>query len=141
MQVRVVAGEPAHEFKGSDLDLFRSQVFFQRTGNVADAPVQVSRTGRRDVSSLMDVQVDAVDQRYFKRLDSALLGGGTMEDEGFWTLPIEEVLPVPEHIPESFRGKTWTQIEQEDEEKVRRLVGQFRRGRFMCYFDTESLAR
>lgn len=116
-------------------------MFFQRAGNFTDVPVQVSQTENRDISSLMDIQVDMVDQLYFRQLDSALLGGGITQDQGFWTLPIEEVLPVPERIPESFRGKTWTQIEQEDEEKVERLVGQFRRGRFICYFDTESLAR
>ncbi|XP_074483287.1 DBF4-type zinc finger-containing protein 2 isoform X2 [Sebastes fasciatus] len=111
-----------------------------------DSPVQVSQVEGRDLSRLMDVQVDLEDQVYSHQLDSALRGerraeGGARRDEGFWTLPIEEVLPAPEHIPESFRGKTWTQIEQEDEEKVEKLVRQFRRGRFICYFDTESLAR
>ncbi|XP_017296416.1 DBF4-type zinc finger-containing protein 2 isoform X2 [Kryptolebias marmoratus] len=117
------------------------QVFFQRAGTMSDAPVQVTQTEGWDVSRLMDIQVDIEDDVYFKQLDSALLGGGVKQDEGFWTLPVEEILPIPEHIPESFRGKTWTQIEQEDEEKVERLVQQFRRGRFICYFDTEYLAR
>lgn len=109
-------------------------------------PVQVSQVEGRDLSRLMDVQVDLEDRLYSDQLHSALhgelqAGGGAMREQGFWTLPIEEVLPTPEHIPESFRGKTWTQIEQEDEEKVDKLVRQFRRGRFVCYFDTESLAR
>ncbi|XP_068458133.1 DBF4-type zinc finger-containing protein 2 isoform X2 [Clinocottus analis] len=109
-------------------------------------PVQMSPVGGRDLSGLMDLQVDLQDQVYSYQLDSALhgeqrTGGRAGPDQGFWTLPIEEVLPAPEHIPESFRGKTWTQIEQEDQGKVEHLVRQFRRGRFTCYFDSESLAR
>ncbi|XP_029282986.1 DBF4-type zinc finger-containing protein 2 isoform X2 [Cottoperca gobio] len=108
-----------------------------------DTPVQVSPA---DLSHLTDVQVHLEHQLYSAQLDSALhserpAGGGVRRDEGFQTLPIEEVLPAPEHIPESFRGKSWTQIEQEDEEKVEKLVRQFRQGRFICYFDSESLAR
>ncbi|XP_054880343.1 LOW QUALITY PROTEIN: DBF4-type zinc finger-containing protein 2-like [Poeciliopsis prolifica] len=113
------------------------QVVFQR----ADPPVQVSQTEGRDLCRLMDVQVDMEDQVYSSQLDCALLGEAVQLDQGIWDVPIEDVLPVPQHIPESFRGKTWTQIEQEDEARVERLVQQFRRGRFICYFDTESLAR
>lgn len=105
-----------------------------------DAPVQT--TEGQDLSCLMDTQVDLEDQVYSYQLDSALLGEHRpAQDQGFWTLPIEEVLPAPKHIPESFMGKTWDQIEKEDEERVDRLVRQFRRGRFVCYFDSESLAR
>ncbi len=100
----------------------------------------------QDLNRLMDVQVDLEDQVYSYQLDSALhsewrAGGGATQEEGFWTLPIDKVLPAPAYIPESFRGKTWAQIEREDEEKVDKLVRQFRRERFICYFDTESLAR
>ncbi|XP_041834694.1 DBF4-type zinc finger-containing protein 2 [Melanotaenia boesemani] len=118
------------------------QVVFQQG---TDTPVQVTQTAGRDLSRLVDLQVHLEDQTYSHQLDSALHSksrrGGARQDEGFLTLPIEEVLPVPEHIPDSFRGKTWAQIEQEDEKRVERLVRQFRRGRFLCYFDTESLAR
>ncbi|MEQ2209440.1 hypothetical protein XENOCAPTIV_030140 [Xenoophorus captivus] len=93
-----------------------------------------------DLGHLMDIRVDMEDQVYSNQLDSALLGGGVRQEKGFWNLPIDDVLPVPEHIPESFKGKSWTQIQQEDEERVERLVQQFRLGRFICYFDTESLA-
>lgn len=110
-------------------------------GPAPHTPVQVE-----DLNRLMDIQVDLEDQVYSNQLDSALhskrrVRGGVRWDEGFWTLPIEEVLPAPPHIPESFRGKSWAQIEQEDEEKVEKLVRQFRRGHFTCYFDSESLAR
>ncbi|RVE75554.1 hypothetical protein OJAV_G00017950 [Oryzias javanicus] len=112
-------------------------------GAATSTPVQTGLMEKQDVSRLMDVQVQLEDRMYSQQLDSALLSleGGTKQDEGFWTLPIEEVLPAPENIPESFRGKSWVQIEKEDEEKVDKLVQQFRQGRFICYFDTESLAR
>ncbi|XP_038595525.1 DBF4-type zinc finger-containing protein 2-like [Micropterus salmoides] len=122
------------------------QVVLQRGPTLSNTPVQVSQMEEQDLSRLMDVQVDLDDQVYSHQLDSALhserrTGNGARKDEGFWTLPIEEVLPAPAYIPESFRGKTWAQIEQEDEEKVDKLVRQFRQERFICYFDTESLAR
>lgn len=109
-------------------------------------PVQVRQIEDQHVSRLMKVQVDLEDQTYAHQLDRALqsqqrAGDGARLEEGFWSLPIEEVLPAPEHIPESFKGKTWAQIEQEDEEKVENLVQQFRKERFICYFDSESLAR
>lgn len=108
--------------------------------------MKVGQAKGRSLTHLMDVRVDLEDQVYNHRLDSALHSkqratGRAGHDQGFLTLPIEEVLPGPEHIPESFRGKTWAQILQEDEEKVDKLVRQFRRGRFVCYFDSESLAR
>ncbi|XP_063733516.1 DBF4-type zinc finger-containing protein 2 [Eleginops maclovinus] len=108
-----------------------------------DTPGQVSR---EDLCQLTEVQVHLTEAHlqqhmYSARLDSALEGGGAWQDEGFLSLPIEEVLPAPQHIPESFRGKSWTQIHMEDEERVERLVRQFRGGAFLCYFDSESLAR
>ncbi|KAM6958002.1 uncharacterized protein LKV04_022140 [Tautogolabrus adspersus] len=108
-------------------------------------PVQVSQTEGQDLSRLMDVQVQ-LDQVYTYQLESALHNerqalGMAGHDQGFWTLPIDEILPVPQHIPESFRGKTWAQVEQEDEDKVEQLVRQFRGEKFICYFDSESLAR
>lgn len=119
------------------------QVVLQTHG---DTPVQVRQTEGQDLGRLMDFQVDLKDPSYSDQLDAALQSDGrprarVQPDQGFWTLPVEEVLPAPEHIPESFRGKTWAQIEKEDEARVERLVGQFRRGRFICYFDSESLAR
>ncbi|XP_076579346.1 DBF4-type zinc finger-containing protein 2 isoform X1 [Chaetodon auriga] len=127
------------------------QAVLQRGRTLSDTlpsqtPAQVSKIVEQDLSRLMDVQVDLEDQVYSHQLDSALhsqrrAGGGARPLGGFLTLPIEEVLPAPAHIPESFRGKTWAQIEQEDEEKVDKLVQQFRRQRFICYFDSESLAR
>ncbi|XP_053273252.1 DBF4-type zinc finger-containing protein 2 isoform X1 [Pleuronectes platessa] len=123
---------------------FSLPVFMETQSDDWDSPVQVSPAEGRDLGQLMDVQVRLDDQVYSHQLDSALhskAGGGATQEQGFWALPIEQILPAPAFIPESFWGKTWAQIEQEDEEKVERLVGQFRRGRFVCYFDSESLAR
>lgn len=126
-----------------DESLILSPDVFLQGGVDASTPVQLRLMEKHNFSHLMDVQVELEDRMYSEQLDSALfnLKGGTKQDEGFWTLPIEEVLPAPENIPESFRGKSWVQIEKEDEEKVNKLVQQFRQGRFICYFDTESLAR
>lgn len=98
-------------------------------------PNQVSRSTRQELTCLMDLQVLLEDQVYQDQLHSTLhlSGGGAKQDQA----------PPPEsqHVPESFRGKSWAQIQQEDEEKVERLVRQFRRHTFTCYFDSESLAR
>ncbi|XP_061693398.1 DBF4-type zinc finger-containing protein 2 isoform X2 [Syngnathoides biaculeatus] len=109
-----------------------------------DSPGQVEscaplvQTHVRDLSHLTDVQVDLTDQVYSQQLESALCSKhGTVQHGVFTTVPRE----VPKHLPESFRGKTWAQIEEEDEKKVDDLVRQFRQGRFVCYFDSESLAR
>ncbi|XP_029986448.1 DBF4-type zinc finger-containing protein 2 [Sphaeramia orbicularis] len=116
------------------------QVVLQRRSS----PVQVIQ---QDVGRLMDIQVDMDDHGYAFQLDSALHGqhkaggGAKQEEEGFLALPIQEIMPTPAHIPASFWGKTWAQIEQEDEEKVGKLIRQFRQGPLLCYFDSESLAR
>lgn len=109
-------------------------------------PVQVRQMTEQHVSRLMELQVDLEDQTYAHQLDRALqsrqrAGDDARLGEGFWSLPIDQVLPAPEHIPESFKGKTWAQIYREDEQKVEQLVQQFRKETFICYFDSESLAR
>ncbi|XP_075897912.1 DBF4-type zinc finger-containing protein 2 isoform X1 [Nelusetta ayraudi] len=98
-------------------------------------PNQVSRSTRQELTCLMDLQVLLEDQVYQDQLHSTLhlSGSGAKQDQA---PPLES-----RHVPESFRGKSWAQIQQEDEEKVERLVRQFRRHTFTCYFDSESLAR
>ncbi|XP_076006211.1 DBF4-type zinc finger-containing protein 2 isoform X2 [Genypterus blacodes] len=122
------------------------QAVLQLDTHPSHTPVQTSRSEGRGHSCLMDMQVDIEDQFYSYQLDSVLHSerravGGAWQEQGYRTLPIEKILPVPAHIPESFMGKTWPQIEQEDEKKVERLVRQFNRAKFLCYFDSESLAR
>uniref|UniRef100_A0A4W5QZ87 Uncharacterized protein n=1 Tax=Hucho hucho TaxID=62062 RepID=A0A4W5QZ87_9TELE len=96
----------------------------------------------------MEVQVNMEDQMYTSQLDSALnpetrtVGEtGMGETEGELERTVEEILPALPHIPVSFLGKTWTQVLLEDEQKVENMVREFRQGRFLCYFKSESLAR
>lgn len=108
-----------------------------------DIPVQLTSQKGCNVTCLMDVKVD-LDPMYAAQLDSALHGeqrvdGGATADQGVLCHPVRDVRP--EHALTTFRGKTWTQIVQDDEEKVVELVRQFRQGTFVCYFDSESLAR
>lgn len=103
----------------------------QEGPNYADVPLA-------EVETLLEVQVD-VEQDYSEQLQWVLErpeGRG-----GFLERPIESVLPAPQLIPPSFRGKSWTQIEKEDEARVLKLVQQFKTGVRTCYFDSESLAR
>lgn len=102
------------------------------------APVHVRPEEGAELRRLMDAQVHLQDKVYSQQLDATLQrsrapGGGAK-------LP-EEALPTQPYIPACFRGKSWAQIQQEDEEKVEKLVRQFRRDTFICYFDSESLAR
>ena len=77
--------------------------------------------------------------------DSALrtlpADGGRGRQAGYRCVPVEELRPRPRYIPESFRGKTLAQVEREDQVKVEALVQQFRGSAFLCYFQTEALAR
>ncbi|XP_077370450.1 DBF4-type zinc finger-containing protein 2 [Festucalex cinctus] len=103
-----------------------------------DTCVPLVQTQVRDLSHLTDVQVDLKDQVYSHKLESALHSKKrAVQHRVLGTVPRE----VPKDLPESFRGKTWSQIEEEDEKKVDDLVRQFRQDRFVCYFDSESLAR
>ncbi|XP_010884432.2 DBF4-type zinc finger-containing protein 2 [Esox lucius] len=120
-----------------------------RTEGRKDTPVIVDsgqgggELESRDLACLMEVQVNVEDQMYTSQLDSALhpetrnAGPG----EGQREPTVEEIFPALPHIPASFVGKTWTQVLQEDEEKVEAMVREFRQGRFLCYFESESLAR
>ncbi|XP_077462395.1 DBF4-type zinc finger-containing protein 2 isoform X1 [Stigmatopora argus] len=97
-----------------------------------DSCIPPVQTQLRDFSHLTDVQVDLTDQVYSHQLESAL-HSKQQAQKAYWV--------VPKNCPESFRGKTWSQIEEEDEKRVDDLVRQFRQGRFVCYFDTESFSR
>ncbi|XP_051910592.1 DBF4-type zinc finger-containing protein 2 isoform X2 [Hippocampus zosterae] len=99
-----------------------------------DSRVPPVQTPLRDFSHLTDVRVDLTDQVYSHQLESVLRGERRPVRRGVFRTG-------PREVPESFKGKTWSQIEEEDEKKVDDLVRQFRRGRFVCYFDSESLAR
>ncbi|KAE8580189.1 hypothetical protein XENTR_v10024348 [Xenopus tropicalis] len=52
----------------------------------------------------------------------------------------EVILPALPHVPPSFIGKTWSQIMYEDDLKIEALVKQFRKGKFHCYFESDSVS-
>ncbi|XP_033836630.1 DBF4-type zinc finger-containing protein 2 [Periophthalmus magnuspinnatus] len=102
-----------------------------------DSPAQAG-IPLAQVETLLEVQVD-VEQDYSQQLHWLL--EAPEDRRGYLEQPIEKVLPLPRLIPPSFRGKSWAQIEKEDEARVLKLVQQFQTGVRTCYFDTESLAR
>ncbi|XP_057679661.1 DBF4-type zinc finger-containing protein 2 isoform X2 [Corythoichthys intestinalis] len=107
-----------------------------------DSPVQVDscvpliQRQLKDFSHLTDIQVDLTDQVYSHQLELALHNKRCAQ-KVHRSVPRE----VPKNLPESLQGKTWSQIEEEDEKRVDDLVRQFRQGHFVCYFDSDSLAR
>ncbi|XP_049611455.1 DBF4-type zinc finger-containing protein 2 [Syngnathus scovelli] len=116
---------------------FETQSDWDSPGQV-DSCVPLVQTEVRDISHLTDAQVDLTDQVYSTQLESVLhTKPRAVKHRVCRTVPRE----MPKHLPESFQGKTWSQIEEEDEKKVDELVRQFRQGRFVCYFDSESPAR
>ncbi|XP_072316071.1 uncharacterized protein [Eucyclogobius newberryi] len=90
------------------------------------------------VETLLELQVD-VEPDYTQQLEWAL--EAPEDRRGYLYQPMETVLPLPRHIPPSFRGKSWADVEKEDEARVLKLVQQFKTGLRTCYFDSESLAR
>ncbi|KAG9334057.1 hypothetical protein JZ751_009220 [Albula glossodonta] len=111
--------------------------------------LETTKMEPKDIGCLMEVHINLEDQMYKTQLDSAL-NVLPEQDKGrkSTTSPskpkertIEEVLPALPHIPQSFVGKTWSQVMHEDDLKIETMVREFREGRFRCYFDSESLAK
>ncbi|KAJ8338525.1 hypothetical protein SKAU_G00374910 [Synaphobranchus kaupii] len=110
------------------------------------AVLEASTAEVKDVGCLMEVHINLEDQMYKTQLDTAL-NLLTRPEKGKKAGPaqvkehnIEEVLPALPHIPQSFIGKTWSQVMYEDDLKIESMVREFREGHFRCYFDSESLA-
>ncbi|XP_068165064.1 DBF4-type zinc finger-containing protein 2 isoform X2 [Antennarius striatus] len=128
--------------EGSESSHFSIPVSMETQSDDWDSPVQGvlrqtavpgDRTEEAELSRLMDAQVELEDQVYSQQLHDTLQkerrpGGGVAP-------------PTHAHVPGPFNGKSWAQIRLEDEERVERLVRQFRQEAFVCYFDSESLAR
>ncbi|KAM4626932.1 LOW QUALITY PROTEIN: DBF4-type zinc finger-containing protein 2 [Discoglossus pictus] len=49
-----------------------------------------------------------------------------------------EILKALPHIPHHFVGKTWSQVNYEDDLKIEALVQEFKKGKFHCYFENGS---
>ncbi|XP_078085033.1 DBF4-type zinc finger-containing protein 2 [Mustelus asterias] len=126
-----------------------------------DASVKVekdcSRITSKEVEMLTDAQITLEDRGYKTQLRSVLHFQpdecDRMEEEN--PVPSEnaaqaeraEEKPQPRegerslpYVPASFAGKTWSEIMAEDDLKVEALVKEFKEGRYLCYFDSESLA-
>ncbi|XP_048389647.1 DBF4-type zinc finger-containing protein 2 isoform X2 [Stegostoma tigrinum] len=116
-----------------------------------------SRVASKDLELLTDTQITLDDRGYKTQLSSVLrfrpeecdkmeeegparsesrmkAEDGQQAAEGDWKL---RSLPC---VPASFAGKTWSEIMAEDDLKVEALVKEFKEGRYLCYFDSESLA-
>ncbi|XP_026860487.2 DBF4-type zinc finger-containing protein 2 isoform X2 [Electrophorus electricus] len=96
------------------------------------------------LACLTDVHVNLEDQEYENQLTAALnTVPEIMEAKAVKAKEntVEDIIPDLPHIPQSFIGKTWAQVMFEDDLKVEGMVREFRQGRFLCYFDSESLAK
>ncbi|XP_067892217.1 DBF4-type zinc finger-containing protein 2 isoform X2 [Heterodontus francisci] len=128
-----------------------------------DASVKVekdcSRIVNKDLELLTDTQITLEDRGYKTQLSSVLHFQpdecDKMEEENhapsennvkvelveekMQPLEMERKLRSLSHMPASFAGKTWSEIMAEDDLKVEALVKEFKEGRYLCYFDSESL--
>ncbi|XP_016364304.1 uncharacterized protein LOC107705512 [Sinocyclocheilus rhinocerous] len=93
----------------------------------------------KNLAELLEVHINLEDQGYQTQLDTALNTVGTPE-ENKESSADKVFLDLP-HIPQSFVGKTLTQVMFEDDMKIDSIVKEFQQGQFRCYFDSESLAR
>ncbi|XP_067844201.1 DBF4-type zinc finger-containing protein 2 [Heptranchias perlo] len=129
-----------------------------------DASVKVekdcSRIAVKDLEALTDTQITLEDRGYKTQLSSVLhfqpdecdkmeeenpASSGNFAkvehvEEKMQPLEIERKLRSLPYVPASFAGKTWSEIMAEDDLKVEALVKEFKEGRYLCYFDSESLA-
>ncbi|XP_026115054.1 DBF4-type zinc finger-containing protein 2 [Carassius auratus] len=98
-----------------------------------------TKAEEKNLAELLEVHINLEDQGYQTQLDTALNTVGTPEDNK--ESSAEKVFPDLPHIPQSFVGKTLTQVMFEDDVKIDSIVKEFQQGQFRCYFDSESLAR
>ncbi|MGH0151640.1 UNVERIFIED_CONTAM: hypothetical protein FKN15_029929 [Acipenser sinensis] len=117
-----------------------------------DTPIKRDPGPLKDLGCLKEAHIDLKDKKYELQLSSVLhlhpeaekKENHKKEEEG--NGDIKEckndngrLLPLP-HIPQSFVGKTWSQVMNEDDLKIEALVREFRDGHFRCYFESESSA-
>ncbi|XP_072117364.1 DBF4-type zinc finger-containing protein 2 isoform X3 [Mobula birostris] len=119
-----------------------------------------SRVPMRDLELMTDARISLDDHGYKTQLSSVLRSQAEECDK----MEIENVSPAESskkaeqteekprpleteqrlqslpYVPPSFAGKTWSEIMAEDDLKVEALVKEFKEGRYLCYFDSESLA-
>ncbi|XP_038643095.1 DBF4-type zinc finger-containing protein 2 isoform X1 [Scyliorhinus canicula] len=130
-----------------------------------DASVKVekdcSRLASKDLDLLTDTQITLEDRDYKTQLSSVLhfqpdvcdkmeeenlipsengVKVENVEEKPQQPLEVEQKLRSLPYVPACFAGKTWSEIMAEDDLKVEALVKEFKEGRYLCYFDSESLA-
>ncbi|XP_041117651.1 DBF4-type zinc finger-containing protein 2-like [Polyodon spathula] len=117
-----------------------------------DTPIKRDPGPLKDFGCLKEVHIDLEDKKYESQLSSVLhlhpeaekKVNDKKEEEG--NVDIKEckhengLIPPLPHIPQSFVGKTWSQVMYEDDLKIEALVREFRDGHFRCYFESESSA-
>ncbi|XP_058889563.1 DBF4-type zinc finger-containing protein 2-like isoform X1 [Acipenser ruthenus] len=116
-----------------------------------DTPMKRDPGPLKDLGCLKEIHIDLEDKKYESQLSSVLhlhpeaekKENDKKNEEG--NVDIKEckhkgLLPPLPHIPQSFVGKTWSQIMYEDDLKIEALVREFRNGHFRCYFESESSA-
>lgn len=94
----------------------------------------------KNLAELLKVHINLEDQEYQTQLDTAL-NTVVMSMKSGPEIGAEDVFPDLPHVPQSFIGKTWTQVMFEDDMKIDSIVKELQQGQFRCYFDSESLAR
>ncbi|XP_042581517.1 DBF4-type zinc finger-containing protein 2 [Cyprinus carpio] len=107
--------------------------------NAIEMALGKTKAEEKNLAELLEVHINLEDQGYQTQLDTALNTVGTPEENK--ESSAEKVFPDLPHIPQSFVGKTLTQVMFEDDVKIDSIVKEFQQGQFRCYFDSESLAR
>ncbi|XP_067315367.1 DBF4-type zinc finger-containing protein 2 [Pseudorasbora parva] len=106
--------------------------------NAVQMALGKAKVEEKNLAELLEVHINLEDQGYQNQLDTALNSVGTPEETK--ESATEKVFPDLPHIPQSFVGKTWTQVMFEDDMKIDSIVRELQQGQFRCYFDSESLA-
>lgn len=110
--------------------------------NAIETALGKAKEEAKNLAELLKVHINLEDQEYQTQLDTAL--NTVVMDTGPEAKKesaAEEVFPDLPHIPQSFIGKTWTQVMCEDDMKIDSIVKEFQQGQFRCYFESDSLAR
>ncbi|XP_032880233.1 DBF4-type zinc finger-containing protein 2 isoform X1 [Amblyraja radiata] len=146
-------------FLGSQLGQLESSSSSEWNASVK-VEKRCSRIPVKDLELITDARISLEDPDYKTRLSSVLRlqteecdkmeveNAGPAEssvkaeyvEEKTQHVETEQRLQSLPYVPPSFAGKTWSEIMTEDDLKVEALVKEFKEGRYLCYFDSESLA-
>ncbi|XP_053327516.1 DBF4-type zinc finger-containing protein 2 [Spea bombifrons] len=108
-----------------------------------DVPVNSEDNPSKSVLKNLDVLTETnvnLDEDYKSKLKCVLDVCPDKETDDVKVESEDKIIPALPHVPPSFVGKTWSQINYEDDLKIEALVRQFRKGKFHCYFESGALA-